>query len=67
MPLLSVLSAMEQEGIAIDSDGLIKYSEELGTTLVDLESSIKEEAGMDFNVDSPRQLGQVLFDHMQIS
>ena len=65
MPLLSVLSAMEQEGIAIDSDGLIKYSEELGTALVDLESSIKEEAGMDFNVDSPRQLGQVLFDHMQ--
>ncbi len=67
MPLLSVLSAMEQEGIAIDSEGLIKYSEELGKTLVELEANIKKEAGMDFNVDSPRQLGQVLFDHMQIS
>jgi DNA polymerase-1 len=35
--------------------------------LVDLEANIKEEAGMDFNVDSPRQLGEVLFDHMKIS
>jgi DNA polymerase-1 len=67
MPLVSVLSAMEQEGIAIDSEGLLKYSKELGETLVGLEASIKEEAGMDFNVDSPKQLGQVLFDHMQIS
>jgi len=67
MPLVSVLASMEQEGIAIDSDGLGKYSEELGETLIELEAKIKEEAGVEFNVDSPRQLGDVLFDHMKIS
>ncbi len=67
MPLVSVLSAMEQEGITIDADGLGKYSVELGATLKELEASIKAEAGMEFNVDSPKQLGAVLFDHMKIS
>ncbi|NVK66888.1 MAG: DNA polymerase I [Flavobacteriales bacterium] len=67
MPLVSVLAAMEQEGIAIDSDGLEAYSKELEDTLVELEAGIKKEAGMDFNVDSPRQLGDVLFDHMKIT
>jgi DNA polymerase-1 len=67
MPLVSVLAAMEQEGIAIDDEGLGKYSEELGATLIELEASIKKEAGVEFNVDSPRQLGEVLFDHMKIS
>ena len=67
MPLVSVLAAMEQEGIAIDDEGLGKYSEELGSTLIELEAGIKKEAGMDFNVDSPRQLGDVLFDHMKIT
>ncbi len=67
MPLVSVLAAMEQEGIAIDSDGLEAYSKELEDTLVELEAGIKKEAGTDFNVDSPRQLGDVLFDHMKIT
>jgi DNA polymerase-1 len=67
MPLVTVLSAMEQEGIAIDAEGLIRYSKELEVMLVDLEAKIKEEAGMEFNVDSPKQLGDVLFDHMKIS
>ena len=67
MPLVDVLKCMEQEGIAIDSDGLIKYSSELGQLLDELETSIKKEAGMDFNIDSPKQLGQVLFDHLEIS
>lgn len=66
MPLVSVLKSMEQEGISIDAEGLERYSEELETDLVRLEESIKSEAGMDFNIDSPRQLGDVLFDHMQI-
>ncbi|MFK7783572.1 MAG: DNA polymerase I, partial [Crocinitomicaceae bacterium] len=67
MPLVSVLASMEQEGIAIDDAGLGRYSEELGTTLVELEANIKQESGTEFNVDSPRQLGEVLFDHMKIS
>jgi DNA polymerase-1 len=67
MPLVDVLKSMEQEGIAIDSEGLKNYSIELGKTLEELDASIKEEAGMDFNIDSPKQLGEVLFDHMQIT
>jgi DNA polymerase I len=67
MPLVDVLKSMEQEGIAIDSEGLKNYSIELGKTLEELDASIKEEAGMDFNIDSPKQLGEVLFDHMKIT
>ena len=67
MPLVSVLASMEQEGISIDSEGLGKYSEELGATLIELEAGIKKEAEMDFNLDSPKQLGEVLFDHMKIT
>ncbi len=67
MPLVEVLKDMEQEGITIDSEGLLKYSEELGKTLDELEVSITNEAGMEFNIDSPKQLGEVLFDHLKIS
>lgn len=67
MPLIDVLKSMEQEGIAIDSEGLKRYSEELAETLVELEAGIKKEAGVEFNLDSPRQLGQVLFEEMQIT
>ncbi len=66
MPLVEVLKSMEQEGITIDAEGLKVYSEELGKTLDELETAIKKEAGMDFNIDSPKQLGEVLFDHLQI-
>ena len=67
MPLAEILRAMEFEGIAIDVEGLHKYSEELDGLLITLEREIKELAGMDFNVDSPKQLGDVLFAHLQIS
>ncbi len=66
MPLVSVLKSMEQEGITIDAEGLERYSAELETDLIRLDESIKNEAGTDFNIDSPRQLGEVLFDRMQI-
>lgn len=67
MPLVEILADMEREGIAIDSDFLTGYSERLGKLLSQLEQEIKEMAGMDFNVDSPKQLGDVLFEHMKIS
>ncbi len=67
MPLAEVLRAMEFEGIAIDVDGLQKYSKELEDLLHTLEKEIKDLAGMDFNIDSPKQLGEVLFDHLKIS
>jgi DNA polymerase-1 len=66
MPLVEVLKDMEQEGIAIDVQGLKDYSKQLEHSLHQLEKDIKEAAGMDFNVDSPRQLGEVLFDHLKI-
>lgn len=67
MPLLEVLKDMEQEGIAIDVPALKDYSAELDTTLIQLEKDIRESAGLDFNIDSPKQLGDVLFEHLKIS
>jgi DNA polymerase-1 len=67
MPLVEVLKDMEQEGIAIDVKALQDYSKELEITLLRLDSEIKTLAGVDFNVDSPKQLGEVLFDHLKIS
>ena len=67
MPLLEVLMEMEEEGIAIDSKALAEYSKELDSTLIDLDSQIKELAGMEFNTDSPKQMGEVLFEKLKIS
>ena len=68
MPLVSVLKNMEVEGINLDTEGLTHFSKELNTTLIDLEEKIKHLAGQeDFNLDSPKQLGEVLFDKMKIS
>ena len=67
MPLVDVLKCMEQEGISIDAKGLKTYSIELENTLNELETAIKKEAGLEFNLDSPKQLGQILFEHMEIT
>ena len=67
MPLIEVLKDMEEEGIAIDVKALQDYSKELESTLLRLDGEIKSLAGVIFNVDSPKQLGEVLFDHLKIS
>ena len=67
MPLVEVLKDMEHEGIAIDVKALGDYSKDLEKTLIDLEKDIKEKAGMDFNIDSPKQLGDILFEVLKIS
>ena len=67
MPLVEVLKSMEKEGIAIDVPGLHTFSIEIEKTILELEASIKELAEMDFNIDSPKQLGEVLFEKMKIS
>lgn len=67
MPLVSVLAKMEEEGVAIDIPHLEAYSRQLADETAALEIRIKELAGMDFNVDSPKQLGDVLFEHLKIS
>lgn len=66
MPLISVLADMEHEGINLDTAALGKFSIELGTDIDALEKSIIELAGTQFNVDSPKQLGEILFDILKI-
>ena len=66
MPLVPVLARMEREGIAVDVPSLNSYSEELGTLIDQLEAEIVEIAGRPFNVGSPRQLGEVLFDELKL-
>lgn len=66
MPLVPVLSAMELEGIRVDDAFLGEYSSELETMSKDLEASIFEMSGANFNIASPKQMGEVLFDHMKL-
>lgn len=65
-PLIPVLVDMEAEGIRIDSGALAEYSGVLQKDMETLEAEIFKEAGTKFNVSSPKQLGDVLFDYMKI-
>lgn len=65
-PLVKVLTAMEFEGIRIDEAFLNEYSKELEREAKAAEESVYAQAGVRFNLASPRQLGEVLFDKMQI-
>lgn len=67
MPLVEVLKAMEQEGINLDIESLKKFSEELEISLNKIEKEVVELAGEEFNLDSPRQLGEILFEKLEIS
>ena len=67
MPLMEVLCRMEREGIAIDIPHLKQLSVKLAEESIQLEKDIKAMAGTDFNLDSPKQLGEVLFEYMKIS
>ena len=67
MPLMYVLKNMEIEGINIDVEALKTFGSELNEDLIRLKSEILEEAGEEFNLDSPRQLGTILFEKLQIS
>ena len=61
LPLSKVLSGMETEGFLIDADGIRRYSEELGIKIDELTRDIYMLAGTEFNINSPKQLGEVLF------
>lgn len=65
-PLIPVLAKMEQEGINLDVPALEKFSEELEGLITGLTEKILDLSGEEFNVDSPKQLGEVLFAKMQI-
>ena len=66
MPVAFVLYDMEKEGIAIDRDALKKYGEDLSVSIAELEKSIYEAAGEEFNINSPKQLGVILFEKLQM-
>ena len=66
MPLVTVLSVMEENGVKIDSQNLRNISEEFGKHIHELEESIYVMAGVRFNIASPRQLGEVLFEKLQL-
>lgn len=66
MPLVPVLSSMEVEGIKVLPDKLAEFSEELGVKIDEIQTEIFKEAGTEFNINSPKQLGEVLFEKMNL-
>lgn len=66
MPLSLVLYDMEKEGITVRRDELKEYGNALVSRIEELERSIHEQAGLSFNIQSPKQLGEVLFEKMQL-
>jgi DNA polymerase-1 len=65
-PLLPVLVDIEFEGIKVDAKALEDFGVELGKQIVDLEKTICRIAGREFNINSPKQLGEVLFEILKI-
>lgn len=66
MPLLKVLAEMEYTGVCLDTDALKEYAKKLQKRISELEKEIEREAGTEFNVSSPKQVGEVLFEKMKI-
>jgi len=66
MPLVPVLSRMEANGVKIDTENLQQISEEFGREIHKIEEEIYELAGTPFNIASPKQLGEILFEKLKI-
>ena len=66
MPLVQVLIEMEEQGVTLDLKFLHSLSADLETDINKLEKSIIEQVGEEFNINSPQQLGQILFDKLEI-
>ena len=67
IPLVKVLAAMEMEGVKLDKEALSDYSGELDRDINQLVKKIHDQAGFEFNIASPKQLGEVLFEHLKIT
>ncbi len=67
MPLVYVLAEMENQGVKLDRNSIGQYAEILRKGLLDIERKISQLAGTDFNISSPKQLGEILFDRLKIS
>jgi len=66
IPLIPILANMEQEGVAIDLDLLSELSQSLGKDIIHNEQKIYEWVGHEFNINSPQQLSQVLFEQLNL-
>ena len=66
MPLVSVLAAMEYEGVSINANTLHELSDELQQSIQEIETDIYRLADTEFNIGSPKQLGEILFDQMKL-
>lgn len=66
MPLMSVLADMEMTGVRVDTEALKQSSEKLTQHLIDIEQEVHSMAGMEFNISSAKQVGEVLFGVLKI-
>ncbi|MCD8299651.1 MAG: DNA polymerase, partial [Clostridiales bacterium] len=66
LPLVWVLDGMEREGVSVDASALASYGEELSEKIAGLEGDIYEKAGEEFNINSPKQLGVIIFEKLQM-
>ena len=66
MPLMPVLAEMEMTGVCLDTDSLAETSKQLTQRMLDIEQRIYELAGEHFNIASPKQVGDILFDKLKI-
>ena len=67
MPLVDVLMDMEREGVRIDVQALHDYADRLSAERHGIEEEIYRLAGMQFNISSPKQLGEVLYEHLKVT
>jgi DNA polymerase-1 len=66
LPVSRVLQQVERNGVLIDSDLLAKHSAEIGQRLLEIEKQAHELAGQPFNLNSPKQLGEIFFDKLKL-
>lgn len=67
VPLITVLADIEREGIRLDVEGLKEFSSQLQGDIVQVEKEIQDLAGTKFNVSSPKQVGEILFEYLKIT
>ncbi|MEO5582892.1 MAG: DNA polymerase I, partial [Saprospiraceae bacterium] len=66
LPLVETLQEMEWHGVQVDGNFLNEYSSQLGKELLEIKDKIFAQVGAEFNLDSPKQMGEILFDRMKI-
>ena len=67
MPLIKVLMEMEHQGVKLDVDALLRFASTLREQIIKVEAEIHRMAGVEFNISSPKQLGDILFERLKIT